>query len=196
MRGTILSLIALCAVAAACGDRSEPTAARAELAPQARLDRSANADDHASNAIFRFERLRGNAGPLVGAAGEIRGIPAGGLPWHVDRGEARLDANGELRAEVEGLVLDPADPRVPPAVAGTNPVPAFQAVLSCETFVGAARQVVNVKTDPVPTDEQGNAEIRQRLHGIPSPCYAPIVFITSPSSATAPFGSWFAVSGF
>jgi hypothetical protein len=88
----------------------------------------------------------------------------------------------------------PTAPRCPPPVAGTNPVATFQAVLSCETFVGDQRQVVNLKTDPVPVGTDGNAEFRQRLAGIPSPCYAPIVFITSGSSTG--FGSWFAVSGY
>jgi hypothetical protein len=188
MRGTILTAVALCALAAACGDRGEPTAARAGLAPEARLSRSAEAEEHGGgDAVVRFDRLLGNQGPFVGAAGAIRGVPAGGLPWKLDRGEARLSSDGELRAKVRGLVLQ---------AQGTNPVPAFQAVLSCETFVGTERQVVNVKTEPVPTSPEGNAEIRQKLRGIPSPCYAPIIFITSPSSATAPFGAWFAVGGF
>lgn len=183
-----LGLVVVC-LAVACSDGNDPTAVRLDPA-----EASLSSSDGGDGATVRFDRLAGNQGPFVGAAGAIRGINAGGLPWALERGEARLDADGELRVEVEGLVLDPVDERVPPARRGINPVAAFRAVLSCETFDETGRTVVNLATEPVATDAEGDATIRQKLSGIPSPCYAPIVFVTSGTGA-AP-GSWFAVSAF
>jgi hypothetical protein len=46
----------------------------------------------------------------------------------------------------------------------------------------------NVETGLVPATTTGNAEIEATVN-LPSPCFAPIVFVTSPT------GSWFAVTG-
>jgi hypothetical protein len=97
--------------------------------------------------------------------------------------------------KVEGLVLDPADPGVIAAgLAGNNPVPQFKAVLSCLTRdAKGVATTVNVATAEVPATTGvggGDAVIKEKLQGIPNPCIAPIVFVTSPG------GSWFAASGF
>ena len=47
---------------------------------------------------------------------------------------------------------------------------------------------VNVETGLVPASSTGAAEIDTSV-ALPSPCFAPIVFVTSPT------GAWFAVSG-
>jgi hypothetical protein len=109
------------------------------------------------------------------------------LPWEIDHGTADLRASGRLRVEVEGLVLARRDP-VPPALQGTNPIPQFKAIVSCLTTTGGAATTANVSTPLVPASMTGDAEIDATLE-LPSPCFAPIVFVTSPGSM------WFAVTG-
>jgi hypothetical protein len=47
---------------------------------------------------------------------------------------------------------------------------------------------VNVSTDDFLADQIGNATILATLK-LPSPCFAPIIFVTSPD------GQWFATTG-
>ena len=80
---------------------------------------------------------------------------------------------------MEGLVL---------ATTGTNPVTSFRALVSCQTVVDDAAAVVNVSTAAFPATTTGDSKIAATV-SLPSPCFAPIVFVTSPG------GSWFAVTG-
>lgn len=125
--------------------------------------------------------------PYTGSANAIRGVPGGGLPWEIGGGAADLRADGRLHVEVEGLVLARRAP-VPAALQGTNPIPQFKAIVSCLTTADGAATTVNVPTAPVPASAAGDAEIDATVE-LPSPCFAPIVFVTSPG------GAWFAVSG-
>jgi hypothetical protein len=125
--------------------------------------------------------------PYTGAANAIRGVPGGGLPWEIDAGSADLRASGRLRVEVEGLVLARRAP-VPAALQGTNPIAQFKAVVSCLTTTDGAATTANVSTALVPASATGDAEIDATVD-LPSPCFAPIVFVTSPT------GAWFAVTG-
>ena len=132
----------------------------------------------------------------TGAANAIRGVPAGGLPWVVGRGEAKLGRDGTLKVEVEGLVFDPDDAAVQErGLAGRNTVPELRAIVSCRTVVDGAAAVVNVTTAAFPatvglsSDGGGDVEIEETL-ALASPCLAPVVFVTSPA------GAWFAASGF
>ena len=88
--------------------------------------------------------------------------------------------------EVRGLVIDPNEPV---ATAGTNPSPTFRVIVSCmSTDATGAAVVSNVMTEPFPADAAGNAEVEAKLT-LPSPCIAPIIFVTSAT------GSWFAATG-
>lgn len=122
------------------------------------------------------------------ARSPIRGVNGGGLPWEIDAGEVSLRANGRLKVEVEGLVLGRSAP-VPATLQGTNPITTFRAIVSCQTVdaTGAA-SVANAITDPFPASTAGDAEFEGRVD-LPSPCIAPIVFVTSPG------GAWFAATG-
>lgn len=131
----------------------------------------------ADDALFKFEQLRGI--PTAGLA--LRNIAGGGLPWTIDRGEAKLDANGTLKVEVQGLVLAAG------ALAGTNPVSQFIATLSC---LNADGTINNISTQPVPATTTGDAEVKETL-SLPDVCLAPIVFVRG-----FPNLRWFAVSGF
>ncbi len=170
-------------VFAGCEDRSQPLASSVDEAG-AQLSRSPKAEEHASNPVFR-SNLVGNS--LTGAAAQIRGRNAGGLPWVIDpRSEARVDADEEGRVTVRGLVIDPnaSSPN-----AGINPVASFRAVVSCLTPSGGTLIQVDRQTEPFPASREGNARIRQQLD-LPDPCLAPVIFVTSPA------GAWFAVTGF
>lgn len=148
----------------------------------------------AEDALVEFDQLVGVPRPFTGGTNAIRGVPGGGLPWVIAEGEARLDDDGELRVEVEGLVIDPNDPAaINAGRAGVNPVGSFKAILSCLSVDGMGNKVtVNVETDTFPATTglgAGDSEIRDTLT-LPDPCIAPILFVTSPG------GSWFAASGF
>ena len=125
--------------------------------------------------------------PYTGTANPIRGVSGGGLPWEIGDANATLRADGRLHVDVESLVLARRAP-VPPALQGTNPIPQFKAIVSCLTTESGAATTSNVSTDPVPASSTGDAEIDTSV-ALPSPCFAPIVFVTSPG------GAWFAVSG-
>jgi hypothetical protein len=121
-------------------------------------------------------------GPYVGAANPIRGVDGGGLPWRLSSGNVDLRADGRLHVEVEGLVFA-AGPNE-----GTNTIPSFRAIVSCQTIDNGNPAVSNLSTDPFPASTAGDAEIDTRV-SLPSPCIAPIVFVTSPT------GAWFAATG-
>lgn len=148
----------------------------------------------AGQSLFRFDEMVGVPRPFTGTDNAIRGVAGGGLPWVLDRGEARLDADGRLRVEVEGLVFDPNDPEVIEAGrANMNPVAFFKAIVSCLSVDGDGNAVIsNVETGLFPATTglgAGDAEIRDTVT-LPDPCIAPIVFVTAPS------GVWFAATGF
>jgi hypothetical protein len=121
-------------------------------------------------------------GPYVGTANPIRGINGGGLPWRLDSGGVDLRADGRLHVQVDGLVFA-AGPNE-----GTNTIPAFKAIISCQTIDMGAAAVSNISTAPFPASTAGDAEIDTTV-SLPSPCIAPIVFVTSPT------GAWFAATG-
>lgn len=147
----------------------------------------ASSNDPKSRTILDFRTMAPVTGPFVGSANPVRGINGGGFPWLIDSAKGELEADGHLKVRVEGLVLLDDDP-VPPAVQGTNPIPTFQAVVSCLTIVDDAVQTVNVATDPFPATTTGDSRIEATL-SLPSPCVAPIVFV-GPSPTV-----WFAATG-
>jgi hypothetical protein len=137
--------------------------------------------------VIEFDTMAAVRGPYVGAANPIRGVPGGGLPWQIERGEGELRTDGRLEVRVEGLVLREAPP-VPPELRGTNPVANFRAVVSCESIVEGAAQTVNRSTRLFAATRDGDSTIVATI-AIPRPCFAPVVFVTSPG------GAWFAVTG-
>jgi hypothetical protein len=149
------------------------------------LSTAANADP---GTILKFGTMAPVTGPYVGAANPIRGVPGGGLPWMIDSGRGSLDRDGHLSVRVRGLVLAKQAP-VPPTLQGTNPIPQFKAIVSCQA-IGAdgTAMVVNVSTGTFPASHDGDSSIRATVQ-LPRPCIAPIVFVTSPG------GAWFAATG-
>lgn len=138
-------------------------------------DTSGPGDGSRSGEILRFGSMVGVSGSFVGTD-FIRGVPGGGLPWKVARAEGRLADDGTLRLDVEGLVLTETE---------INPATAFRGLVSCLSVDGG---LANVLTGEFSADPDGNAAIEDTVE-IPSPCLAPVVFVTGPT------GNWFAVSG-
>jgi hypothetical protein len=134
--------------------------------------------------VLKAETMAGVTGPYVGATGTaIRGVHGGGLPWAIDDAKVVLLAHGGLGVKVEGLVLAAG------ANAGTNPIAQFRAIVSCESIDGSGAAVTtNVTTDPFPASTAGDAKVATSVD-LPSPCFAPVVFVTSPT------GAWFATTG-
>jgi hypothetical protein len=125
--------------------------------------------------------------PYTGATNAIRGVPGGGLPWELDSGSASLRADGRLHVKVDGLVLARRAP-VAPELQGKNPFAQFRAIVSCLTATGGTATAANLLTEPFAVTPAGDGQLHTSV-ALPSPCFAPIVFVTSPT------GQWFAVTG-
>lgn len=145
------------------------------------------AHGHRSAVILRFHTMTPVTGPYVGVANPIRGIPGGGLPWIIKSANGSLRSDGRLVVKVRGLILAKQAP-VPPALQGTNPLPNFQAIVSCQS-IGASESatIANVTTAGFTASPAGDSTIRARV-SLPRPCIAPIVFVTGP-------GIWLAATG-
>lgn len=146
---------------------------------------SANADP---GTIVKFDTMTPVTGPYVGTANPIRTVPGGALPWVISTGTGSLKSDGHLLVHVRGLVLADQSP-VPPALQGTNPIPDFRAIVSCQSIAAdGTASITNVSTAQFPASTAGDSDINATV-SLPHPCIAPIVFVTSPG------GSWFAATG-
>jgi hypothetical protein len=145
---------------------------------------TAAASAQADSSILEFDTMAPVSGPFVGPANPIRGLPGGGLPWSIEQAKGELKDDGRLEVRVRGLVLAAG------ANAGTNPIASFRAVVSCRVIDGMNNPaILNLATAEFPATRAGDSDIEQTLQ-LPSRCFAPIIFVTSPA------GSWFAVTGF
>jgi hypothetical protein len=147
----------------------------------------ASSRDSNNRMILEFRTMAPVTGPFVGSTNPIRGINGGGFPWQIEKASGKLRSDGRLEVRVRGLVLLDGDP-VPAPLQGTNPIPNFQAVVSCTTIVNGAAATTNVATDPFHASPSGNSKIEATV-SLPSPCIAPIVFV-GPSPTV-----WFAATG-
>ena len=142
----------------------------------------------ADDKILEFNTMAGVVRPFTGATNAIRGVPGGGIPWTLTEARGELRTDGRIEVRVRGLVLAEG-PR-----AGTNPITAFKAIVSCLTATTDATgnlvvATVNRSTNTFPATASGDSEIEDMV-SLPAPCIAPIVFVTSPT------GAWFAATGF
>jgi|SRR5579872_3795144 len=129
--------------------------------------------------VLKFDSMAPVTGPYVGSANPIRGISGGGRAWQLHSAMGLLERDGHLVVHVRGLVL---------VSTGTDPISSFRAIVSCQTITDSAATAANVMTDPFPASTQGDADVETSV-ALPSPCIAPIVFVTSPG------GAWFAATG-
>lgn len=121
---------------------------------------------------------------------ELRGVPGGGAAWVVAKGEAKLEANGQLEVEVEGLLITGTGTSLDGT---TGPVTGVKASLTCE---GPG---VVATTGVEPLSAAGNAKIEETIP-LPKSCVGPIILVRIGSvSAGAPsslVGRWIATTGF
>jgi hypothetical protein len=126
--------------------------------------------------------------PYTQPANKIRDVTGGGLPWEIDSGNANLRANGRLHVKVKGLVLARRAP-VPAERQGTMPFTQLRAIVSCLTTPdGVSATTDNVSTGLFDVTPRGDGHLDTSVT-LPSPCFAPIVFVTAPT------GQWFAITG-
>jgi hypothetical protein len=158
-------------------------AAAAQAAP-------ASSTESGPATVLHFDTMAPVTGPYVGTANPVRGLPGGGLPWMLTSATGSVQQDGHVLVLVRGLVL--ADqPPVPPALQGINPIPAFRAIVSCQSIgAGNTATVVSVSTGNFAASTAGDAMIDANV-SLPRPCIAPIVFVTAPAGNNA----WFAVTG-
>lgn len=142
--------------------------------------------DHSSK-VTAFDTMAPVSEPFTGNTNAVRGVPGGGLPWELDEAKGQLTDSGDVRVKVEGLVLARRAP-VPEAQQGTNPAPAFKVIVSCLTTRDGDAATANVETATAPATTTGDAKVSGTVD-LPSPCFAPVLFVTSPT------GAWFAVTG-
>ena len=143
-----------------------------------------------ADAVLRFDQFIGVQRPFTGSDNPVRGVNGGGLPWVIQAGSARLNADGTLSVRVNRLVFDPNDPIVVSRDRdGINTVGNFRAILSCQT---GPNTFANFATGPFSASVPGgDARVENAaLSGTPpNPCNVPVVFVTSPGLG------WFALSG-
>ena len=106
----------------------------------------------------------------------LLGQQGGGVPWALDRGDAKLWSDGSLKVKVRGLVV---------ASSGVNPIATGIAVVVC------GGGTATVSTAPVPFSPSGDATVATTV-ALPDPCTAPVVFF---SGVTGNGPRWFAVTG-
>lgn len=141
--------------------------------------------------VLEFNTMIGVPRPYTGVTNAIREVPGGGLPWVIEFGKGKLNPNGDVDVLVKGLVFDPNDQAViDRGIGGTNTIPNFKVIVSCISKDGNGNAITtNVSTGLFPADIAGNAHIKDTV-ALPTPCIAPILFVTSPG------GAWFASTGF
>lgn len=101
--------------------------------------------------ILNFDKMAPVTGPYVGSANLVRGLAGGGLPWMIRSATGSLKQNGHVLVTVRGLVLANA-PSVPAALRGTNPIPDFPAIVSCQAI--GTGNTATLKTSAPATSRQ------------------------------------------
>jgi hypothetical protein len=143
-----------------------------------------------SSTVLKFDTMAGLYQPYTGNTNPVRGLDGGGLPWVISTGSGQLSANGDLSVDVTGLIIPANNTQAQSAgVAGTNPIPDFKAVVSCLSVDSSgAVTTTNVESGAVTATTTGDSQISATAT-LPSPCIAPVIFVTSPTNL------WFAATG-
>jgi hypothetical protein len=110
------------------------------------------------------------------------GVTPGGAPWVIDKGEAKVRRNGDVKVRVEGLVI-PTPPQN-----GTNPLSNIAATVYCGgTAVG---------TQAASFSPAGDARIDDTLATpLPSPCLAPAVLLNPAAGGVITTTAYIAATG-
>jgi hypothetical protein len=135
--------------------------------------------------ILEWGTMVGVPSTLTGnqSQGPLRNLNGGGLAWTLTSATGELSTGGKLEIQVTGLVL---------ASTLSNPASAFKATVSCVNADGTFSNVSTTDSFPATIGPAasggGNSKIEATV-SLPTPCIAPIVFVTSTG------GSWFAATG-
>jgi hypothetical protein len=125
--------------------------------------------------------LAATLAPSVPSDPALHGAAAGGAPWVLRHGTARLHRGGRLDVRVRGLVIPGA-----PGNGTPGPVTTVNASLYCgndTTAVGT--------TPSAPISRSGDARMRGQL-SLPAKCLAPVVLVHPNGNGAA----YIAASGF
>jgi hypothetical protein len=161
------------------GDRGDHQGDRGEH----RGDRGDRRDHHFRD--HRFDdrtALDATLAPSVPADPTLHGNVAGGAPWVLKFGDARIRDNGRVDVVIRGLVIP---------VAPGNGTPGPVTMVSASLYCGADSTPAVGTTPSVPISTAGNARIRGQFT-LPAKCLAPTVLIHPNGSAT----TYIAASGF
>jgi len=116
----------------------------------------------------------------------IGNVPSCGKVWKLTWGNAELKGNGDIEAEVKGLVLN--DTSTGKANGTPDGVDGVAAAVVCNTPSGAA---VAAETDVVALSKEGNAKIKAHVN-LPS-CIAPVILLRERYEGK--IGGWLASTG-
>ena len=114
----------------------------------------------------------------VGSCGKI---------WKLKSGHAQLSADGKLKVEVKGLVLN--DTSVGKFNGTPDGVDAVAAAVICHGASGAA---VAAQTDAMPLSQKGDAKVEAKV-SLPNGCVRPVIVLRERYEGK--IGGWLAGSG-
>jgi hypothetical protein len=172
MRVTKRTAVLLLATAALAGSGTTAISALGHDGAGGRSDHP----DHGGATV-----LKTTLAPSVPSDPMLHGAAAGGAPWVLRRGEARLRRDGRLAVRVRGLVIPTA-----PGNGTPGPVTTVSASLYCgndTTAVGT--------TPSAPISRSGNARMAGQF-SLPAKCLAPVVLVHPNGNGAA----YIAASGF
>ncbi len=126
--------------------------------------------EKAENKVMGVEvKAKLMACPATGTA--IGDVPSCGKVWKLTSGDAELKKNGELEAEVKGLVLNDA------STGTSNGTPdGVDGVAAAVVCHGTSGFKVGAQTDVVPLSKEGGAKIKAKV-SVPSDCTNPVIVL-------------------
>jgi hypothetical protein len=111
------------------------------------------------------------------------GVPPGGAPWVIDKGDVKVRRDGRVKARLDGLVI-PTPPEN-----GTNPVAQIAASVYCNGARVGTTQAVSFSL-------AGDARIDDALATpLPSPCLAPAVLFNPAAGSVVTTANYIAATG-
>jgi hypothetical protein len=137
------------------------TTAMTAIADQGSGQKNGDHRDHGSRTV-----LETSLAPSVPTDPALFGAAAGGAPWVLRSGNARLESDGRLSVRIRGLVIP-----VPPFTGTPGPVTAVSASLYCG---GSSTPAGTSNSFPISAD--GNARITADFM-LPTKCEVPALLI-------------------
>ena len=140
--------------------------------------------------IQKMTHEKGVEGNLVACPANktsIGDVPSCGKVWKLGWGSAELKDNGDIEAEVKGLVLN--DTSTGAANGTPDGVDGVAAAVVCQTPSGGS---VAAQTDVVALSKEGNAKIKAHVN-LPS-CIAPVIVLRERYEGK--IGGWLAATGY